>query len=131
MDWHAAAHTPEMQLLERTQTPSDSDSNPVVLVRAASALLYTLLAGVVHLAMAQVVADKLERFIAQIRSSALQHIRNTARVNQEHPIDTASAGIKELVLSQQLQLADLLAGVDVTKASVGAQRAHAHVSMCC
>ena len=120
-----------MQLLERTQTPSDSDSNPVVLVRAASALLYTLLAGVVHLAMAQVVADKLERFIAQIRSSALQHIRNTARVNQEHPIDTASAGIKELVVSQQLQLADLLAGVDVTKASVGAQRALARVSMCC
>ncbi len=120
-----------MQLLERTQTPSDSDSNPKVHVRAASALLYTLLAGVVDLAMAQVVADKLERFIAQIRSSALHHNRNTARVHQEHPTDTASAGIKELVVSQQQQLADLLAGVDVTKASVGAQRAHAPVSMCC
>ncbi len=112
--------------------PSDSDSNPkLVLIRAASALLYTLLAGVVDLAMAQVVADKLERFIAQIRSSALQHIRNTARVHQEHLNDTASAGIKELVLSQQQQLADLLAGVDVTKTTVGAQCTHSHVFMCC
>ncbi|DBA90508.1 TPA: hypothetical protein ACH3X1_003770 [Trebouxia sp. C0004] len=75
--------------------------------------------GVVDLAMAQVVADKLQSFIAQIRSTALHHICNTARVSQEHPTDTASAGVRELVVSQQLQLADLQANVDVTKTTVG------------
>ena len=119
-----------MQLLEGTQMPSD-ESSPKVLLRAASALLYTLLAGVVDLAMAQVVADKLQSFIAQIRSTALHHIRNTARVSQEQPSDSPSARVKELVLSQQLQLADLQANVDVTKTTVGAQCAHAYVSMCC
>ncbi|KAL0040614.1 hypothetical protein WJX77_012463 [Trebouxia sp. C0004] len=69
--------------------------------------------------MAQVVADKLQSFIAQIRSTALHHICNTARVSQEHPTDTASAGVRELVVSQQLQLADLQANVDVTKTTVG------------
>ena len=121
-----------MQLLERTQTPSH-DPTPKVLIRAASALLYTLSAGVVDLAMAQLVADKLERFIAQIRSSTLHHIRNTARVCQEHPTDTASVGVKELVLSQQLQLVDLQAGVDVTKTTLGPQQhlAHAHAFIHC